>query len=307
MSVILIDNLKKEYSSKSFSKNKILALDGVSFDVGEGEIFGLLGPNGAGKTTLIKILLGITFPTSGGGKLFDKDLNDVKIKTRIGYLPENHSFPGYFSGEQVLYHFGKLSGMNTDEVKRKTDEYLDVVGMKEWRKIKIRKYSKGMMQRIGLAQAMINDPDLIFLDEPTDGVDPIGRKEIRDVLLNLKSQGKTIFLNSHLLSETELICDRVAILNKGKLIKEGRVEDITSTDSYAFATSELNDEVYNSLLNNYKAVIQSKNYFLAPANNLEDVNKIIDFLRSKNIMIQSVSKEKITLESKFINLIEHKL
>lgn len=306
MSVIKIEDLKKEYSSKSFSKKKILALDGVSFDVGEGEIFGLLGPNGAGKTTLIKILLGITFPTSGGGKLFEKDLRDVKIKTRIGYLPENHSFPGYFSGEQVLHHFGKLSGMNSDDVKRRSEDYLDLVGLKEWKKIKIRKYSKGMMQRIGLAQAMINNPDLIFLDEPTDGVDPIGRKEIRDVLLDLKSQGKTIFLNSHLLSETELICDRVAILNKGKLIKEGRVDDITSTDSFAFATSELDDEVYNSLLNNYKAVIQSKNYFLVPASNLEEVNKVIDFLRSKNVMIQSVQKEKITLESKFINLIEQK-
>lgn len=307
MSVISIDNLKKEYSSKSFSGKKILALDGVSFEVGEGEIFGLLGPNGAGKTTLIKVLLGITFPTSGGGKLFDKDLNDVNVKTRIGYLPENHQFPNYFTGEQVLHHFGKLSGMNSDNVKQKAAEYLEVVGMKEWAKIKIRKYSKGMMQRIGLAQAMINNPDLIFLDEPTDGVDPIGRKEIRDVLVSLKAQGKTIFLNSHLLSETELICDRVAILNKGKLIKEGRVEDITSTDSYAFITSDLTDEVYNSLMNNYKAVIQSKNNFLVPANNLEDVNKIIDFLRTKNILIQSVSKEKITLESKFINLIEHKL
>lgn len=307
MSVISIENLRKEYLPKSFSKNKILALDGVSFEVGEGEIFGLLGPNGAGKTTLIKVLLGITFPTSGKGKLFEQEINNVKIKSRVGYLPENHSFPNYFTGEQVLYHFGKLSGMSSDEVKIKADEYLEIVGMKEWRKVKIRKYSKGMMQRIGLAQAMINNPDLIFLDEPTDGVDPIGRKEIRDVLIKLKSQGKTIFLNSHLLSETEIICDRVAILNKGKLVKEGRVDDITSTDSYAFATSELDDEVYNVLLNNYKAIIQSKNYFLIPAKNLEEVNKIIDFIRSKNILIQSVSKEKITLESKFINLIEHKL
>jgi ABC-2 type transport system ATP-binding protein len=307
MSVITIENLKKEYSSKSFSNKKILALDGVSFEVGEGEIFGLLGPNGAGKTTLIKILLGITFPTSGNGKLFDRNLNDVKTKARLGYLPENHSFPSYFSGEQVLYHFGKLGGMSSEDVKRKADEYLNIVGMNDWRKIKIKKYSKGMMQRIGLAQAMINNPDLIFLDEPTDGVDPIGRKEIRDVLLALKSQGKTIFLNSHLLSEIEMICDRVAILNKGLLIKEGRVEDITSTDSFAFVTSELNNEVYNLLLNNYKAVIQSKTNFLVPANNLDEVNKIIDFLRSQNILIQSVSKEKITLESKFINLIEQKL
>ena len=307
MSVITINNLRKEFSSKNFSKNKIVALDGVSFDVGEGEIFGLLGPNGAGKTTLVKILLGITYPTSGSGKLFGKDLNDVAIKARMGYLPENHSFPNYFTGEQVLNYYGRLSGMNPDELKRKTDEYLNLVGMSEWRKIKIRKYSKGMMQRIGLAQAMINNPDLIFLDEPTDGVDPIGRKEIRDVLLTLKSQGKTIFLNSHLLSEIEMICDRVAILNKGVLIKEGRVEDITSTDSFSFITSDLSDEVYNSLLTNYKAVIQSRTSFLVPANNLDEVNLVIDYLRSNKILIQSVSKEKITLESKFINLIEHKL
>ncbi|MBI5403192.1 MAG: ABC transporter ATP-binding protein [Ignavibacteriae bacterium] len=307
MSVITINNLRKEYSSKSFSKNRIIALDNVSFEVGEGEIFGLLGPNGAGKTTLVKILLGITFPTSGSGRLFDKDLNDVYIKSRLGYLPENHSFPNYFTGEQVLNYFGRLSGVNPVDLKRKTDEYLNIVGMNEWRKIKIRKYSKGMMQRIGLAQAMISNPDLIFLDEPTDGVDPIGRKEIRDVLLSLKAQGKTIFLNSHLLSEIEMICDRVAILNKGILVKEGRVEDITSTDSYSFVTSELSDEVYNALLLNYKAVIQSKSNFLVSANNLDDVNIIIDFLRKNRILIQSVAKEKITLESKFINLIEHKL
>jgi len=307
MSVITINNLRKEFSSKNFSKNKIIALDGVSFEIGEGEIFGLLGPNGAGKTTLVKILLGITFPTSGNGKIFNKDLSDVFIKSRMGYLPENHSFPNYFTGEQVLNYYGRLSGMNPDELKRKTDEYLSIVGMSEWRKIKMRKYSKGMMQRIGLAQAMINNPDLIFLDEPTDGVDPIGRKEIRDVLLNLKSQGKTIFLNSHLLSEIEMICDRVAILNKGVLVKEGRVEDITSTDSFTFITSELSDEVYNTLLMNYKAVIQSKTSFLIPANNLNEVNAIIDYLRNNKILIQSVAKEKITLESKFINLIEHKL
>ena len=306
-SIITINNLRKEFSTKSFSKNKILALNDVSFEVGEGEIFGLLGPNGAGKTTMVKILLGITFATSGTAQLFGKNLNDVKLKSRIGYLPENHSFPTYFTGEQVLHYFGKLSGMNDDDVKKKTSEYLEIVKMTEWRNTKIKKYSKGMMQRIGLAQAMINNPDLIFLDEPTDGVDPIGRKEIRDVLLNLKNNGKTIFLNSHLLSEIEMICDRVAILNKGLLVKEGRVEDITSTDSYTFITSELTDEVFNLLLSEYKAVLQSKTTFLIPANSLETVNTVIDFLRSKNVLIQSVSKEKITLENKFINLIEHQL
>ena len=237
MAIITTKNITKEYSAKSFSKEKILALSKFTFNVEKGEIFGLLGPNGAGKTTLIKVLLGITFPKEGEAKIVEKDINDESIKSRIGYLPENHKFPSYLNGEQVLHYFGRLSGMNNNDVEKKTDEYLELVDMTKWKKTKIRKYSKGMMQRLGMAQALINDPDLIFLDEPTDGVDPIGRKEIRDILINLKSLGKTVFLNSHLLSEIELICDRVAILNKGVRIKEGSIEEITtSTDIYKLLT-----------------------------------------------------------------------
>jgi ABC-2 type transport system ATP-binding protein len=305
MSSISIKNLRKEYPSKSFSKNKILALDKVSFDVGEGEIFGLLGPNGAGKTTLIKILLGITYATEGDATIFDKDIKDVKSKKNVGYLPENHKFPNYMNGEQVLHYFGMLSGMSRKDVKSKTNEYLSLVDMEKWRKTKIKKYSKGMMQRLGLAQSMLNSPKLIFLDEPTDGVDPIGRKQIRDILLDLKSQGKTIFLNSHLLSEIELICDRVAILNIGQLIKEGSVQDITtSADSFNFVTGDLTDEIINILLNNYKATLSGKNNFTCKVSNLQDLNNIIDLLRKQNILIESVAKEKNSLESMFINLIE---
>ena len=305
MSSISIKNIRKEFPSKSFSKNKIVALNNVSFNVGEGEIFGLLGPNGAGKTTLIKILLGITYPTEGDAKLFDKDIKDVRSRKFVGYLPENHKFPGYMKGEQVLHYFGMLSGMKNKDVKKKTDEFLKLVDMDKWRKTKIKKYSKGMMQRLGLAQSMLNDPKLIFLDEPTDGVDPIGRKQIRDVLLNLKSLGKTIFLNSHLLSEIELICDRVAILNQGQLIKEGSVYDITtSSNSYNFVTSEVSDDVVNALLNNFKATLNSKTNFTCIVNNVKDLNDIIDFLRTKGVLIENVSKEKNSLESMFINLIE---
>ena len=208
-------------------------------------------------------------------------------------------------GEQVLHYFGMLSGMKNKDVKKKTDEFLKLVEMDKWRKTKIKKYSKGMMQRLGLAQSMLNDPKLIFLDEPTDGVDPIGRKQIRDVLLNLKSLGKTIFLNSHLLSEIELICDRVAILNQGQLIKEGSVYDITtSSNSYNFVTSEVSDDVANSLLNNFKATLNSKTSFTCPVTGIKDLNDIIDFLRTKNVLIENVSKEKNSLESMFINLIE---
>ncbi len=161
------------------------------------------------------------------------------------------------------------------------------------------------MQRLGLAQSLLNNPELVFLDEPTDGVDPIGRKEIRDILNNLKSQGKTIFLNSHLLSEVELICDRVAILNKGSLVKSGKVGEITSaSNNYKFITSEIGEKIINDLLINFKAVIHSRNEFVYNTINIEDLNNLIDFLRENKILIHSVNREKDTLENMFINLIE---
>jgi len=307
MSVIEINSLTKHFSGKKFSGEKIKALEKVSFNVGNGEIFGLLGPNGAGKTTLVKILLGITFSTEGSAMIFDKPVTNVNVKRRVGYLPENHKFPNYLTGEQVIDYFGKLSGLKKSDLDKSTYKYLKMVGMDEWGTTKIKKYSKGMLQRLGLAQAMISNPDLIFLDEPTDGVDPIGRKEIRDVLLDLKNQGKTIFLNSHLLSEIELICDKVAILNKGELITVGSVADITSTgNKYIFTTGDLNEEVMNKLLTEYKGTLHSKNEFECNLNTLEEVNKIIDYLRSANVLIHGFSKEKNSLESMFINLIEQK-
>lgn len=305
MKIITTKNLSKEYPSKSFSKEKILALNNFSFEVESGEIFGILGPNGAGKTTLIKILLGITHRTDGDIKIFDKEISDESYKMKIGYLPENHKFPNYLTGEQVLFFFGKLSGLTGNEVRKRSDEYLSLMDMQKWRKTKIKKYSKGMMQRLGLAQSLLNNPELVFLDEPTDGVDPIGRKEIRDILINLKSQGKTIFLNSHLLSEVELICDRVAILNKGSLVKSGRVGEITSaSNNFKFTTSEINEKTINDLLVSYKAVIHGKNEFIYNTVNIEDLNKLIDFLREKKILIHSLNREKDTLENMFINLIE---
>jgi len=304
MNIITTKNLSKEYSSNSFSKEKILALNNFSFELETGEIYGLLGPNGAGKTTLIKILLGITHRTSGEIKIFDKEISDESYKKKIGYLPENHKFPNYLTGGQVLNFFGKLSGMNSRDVKKKSDEHLKLVDMEKWRNTKIKKYSKGMLQRLGLAQSMLNSPEILFLDEPTDGVDPIGRKEIRDILNNLKKEGKTIFLNSHLLSEVELICDRVAILNKGTLVKSGRVEDITAlSNNYKFNTSDIAEKFLNTLLNNYKATINGRNEFSYNAGKVEDLNELIDFLRKNKVLIHSIVREKDTLENMFINLI----
>lgn len=305
MNIISTKNLSKEFPTKSFSKEKILALNNFSFEVQSGEIFGLLGPNGAGKTTLIKILLGITFPTSGEIKIFEKDISNESYKTKIGYLPESHKFPNYLTGEQVLHYYGMLSGLTKTDVKKKSSEYLKLVDMEKWKKTKIKKYSKGMLQRLGLAQSMLNNPELIFLDEPTDGVDPIGRKEIRDILNNLKNEGKTIFLNSHLLSEVELICDRVAILNKGVLVKSGRVDDITAiSDNYIFSISEADEKLISGLLANFKTTVSNKNEFYFNTGNPEELNKLIDYLRQNNVLIHGITREKNSLENMFINIIE---
>ena len=305
MHVIETQNLSKEYTQK-FSKQKVNALNEFTFNVEQGEIFGLLGPNGAGKTTLIKMLLAITFPTSGSAKLFGTDVANYKAKTKVGYLPENHKFPSYLTGEQVLSYYGQLSGMKEGaEMSKRIDEMLGMMNLTQWRKTKIKKYSKGMMQKLGLAQSMLSDPDLIFLDEPTDGVDPIGRKEIRDILAQIKARGKTIFLNSHLLSEVEMICDRVAILNKGDLIKEGNVEDLTKAENiFAIHTVEaISMDVKQKVLAiDGNAGIGEKE--INTEAGISKLNSIIDVLRSSGINLETVNQKTNTLEELFINVIK---
>ncbi|MCX6151915.1 MAG: ABC transporter ATP-binding protein [Ignavibacteriales bacterium] len=304
MITVQTDNLTKIYYS-SFKRKNVQALSSLNLTVDSGMIFGFLGPNGAGKTTLVKILLGITHPTSGSAKILGEDIKNYKVKKRIGYLPENHRYPFYLTGEGVLKFFGKLSGVDDKNLNKKVDQLLDLVNLGKWKKTKIKNYSKGMMQRLGLAQAVINDPELIFLDEPTDGVDPIGRKEIRDLLLDLKSQGKTIFLNSHLLSEVELITDRVAILNKGILLREGTVKELTEKkEEYQFSIDGENRE---SDLQKYSSEFSFSNFkdgsFVVKVGNINELNVFIDYLRRDGKSIKAVIPQKETLEEMFIALI----
>ncbi len=305
MPIIETQKLSKEYAAR-FSKQKVNALNDFTFNVNEGEIFGLLGPNGAGKTTLIKILLSITFPTSGNAKIFNTDVKNHKWKKRVGYLPENHKFPNYLTGEQVLGYYGRLSGVkNAAELKKKGDEYLEMMGLEKWKKTKIKKYSKGMMQKLGLAQSMLSNPDLIFLDEPTDGVDPIGRKEIRDILTNMRSNGKTIFLNSHLLSEVEMICDRVAILNKGDLIKEGSVEDLTKAENiFMIHTASPVDIKLKQKILAMDPGAGIGEHEIQTESGIKTLNDIVDILRSDKITIKTITQKSSTLEELFINVIK---
>lgn len=303
MGIIETKDLTKVYSSGA---KRVIALSDFNISLDHGKIFGLLGPNGAGKTTLIKILLGIIFPTSGQAFVLGHNLEDYEMKKKIGYLPENHHYPNYLTGGEVLKFFGRLSGLDGINLDKKIDELLDLMKLSKWKKIKVKNYSKGMMQRLGLAQALINDPELIFLDEPTDGVDPIGRKEIRDILLDLKSQSKTIFLNSHLLSEVELITDRVAILNKGNLIREGTVQELTEKkEEYRLTIDNISSDF--QLPPEYSGVnikLLSGNNYIIRASDLNQLNKFIDYLRENNILIEGIVKEKSSLEDMFISLIK---
>src|SRR3954469_20602218 len=225
-------------------RGRVHALRGIDMRVGRGEVFGLLGPNGAGKSTLVKIMMTVVRPTRAAGTILGRPVGYKPTLARVGYLPENHRFPRYLTARQTLQFFASLSGVDRATRKRRSAELLDVVGMSAWADRSVGTYSKGMMQRVGLAQAMVNDPDLILLDEPTDGVDPQGRKDIRDVLAELRRQGKTVFINSHLLSELEMICDRVAILVGGQVARYGTIDEMSvAKQRYEIEIASTNGQV----------------------------------------------------------------
>jgi ABC-2 type transport system ATP-binding protein len=299
-----VEGLSKIFTQKvkSFA---VTAIDDLTLKVERGKIFGLLGPNGAGKTTFVKVLLGITIPTVGTARILSEDIRNYKIRRKIGYLPENHKFPPYLTAEQVLKYFSKMSGFESPDISKRIDELLDLVGISKWRKVKTGKFSKGMMQRLGLAQAIIHEPELIFLDEPTDGVDPIGRKEIRDILVSLKEQGKTLFLNSHLLSEVELVSDKVGILHKGRLIREGNIEELTAVKkTYRIETGrEISGELKNELPG-IEIEDEEDNKYLIKFPGEENMDMVIDKLRSNNISIKSIVPLKSSLEESFLSLIK---
>lgn len=279
--------------SKTYTPN-IHALKNVSFSVPMGHIFGLLGPNGAGKTTLIKSLLGIISATSGTAKILGKSINNIEVKKQIGYLPENHKYPLFLTGYEVLYYYGGLSGIPSESLKNEMPDLLDLVAMRRWQHTKIKKYSKGMMQRIGLAQALIGDPDVIFLDEPTDGIDPVGRREIHDVLKELKSRGKTVFINSHMLAEIESVCDSVAILKRGELVRFGSVEEITTNKSSYIFKLDYPQKDLEKLLDekNFMYFAEAANTYSFQIAGGEKLNELIDFLRANHVLIEGLYQKK---------------
>ena len=306
MEVIQTSDLTKHYRLGVFKKFNISALEKVSLSVNEGEIFGLLGPNGAGKTTFVKLILSIVSPTHGTATVLGHRLGTRALREQCGYLPESHRYPGFLTALDTLIFFGRLNGIRDSLLKQTAPALLATVGLKDLAKVKTKKFSKGMLQRLGLAQALINDPKILFLDEPTDGVDPIGRKEIRELLLELRAQGKTIFLNSHLLSEVEMISDRVAILNKGQIVKMGSVFELTTQKlSYVLQlSSHLAEGPYAVVKSKFPGLVMDGATLTVTVSEKNELNIIVDLLRSEGIGIESMTQQKASLEDYFIQLVK---
>lgn len=279
---------------------KIEALRGVNVQVGRGEIFGLLGPNGAGKSTLVKIMMTVVHADQAIGTLLGRPLGNRRKLAAIGYLPEGHRFPPYLTGRQLLNSYAALAKVARSVRKTRSDELLERVGMSQWSDVRISKYSKGMMQRLGLAQALMNDPDMIVLDEPTDGVDPMGRRDIRELLLELKRQGKTIFINSHLLGELEMVCDRVSILVSGFVARQGTLAELTDQSrEYRIKCSGDLEALRERIIEHGGKLLDGE--IAIKGHDQEKINVMIDLLRSSNVLIESVVPRRFSLEDVFVD------
>jgi len=223
---IATDRLTKDFPVGFWRKRPYRALDGLTLDVSPGEVFGFLGPNGAGKTTTLKLLMQLIFPTSGRAFILGRPVGDLSVRRRIGYLPENPYFYDYLTAEELLTYFASLFDLRGADRRARVSSLLDEVGIGGERRLQLRKFSKGMVQRVGIAQALINDPEVVFLDEPMSGLDPLGRRDIRELILRLRERGKTVFFSSHILSDAEALCSRVAILAGGRLAATGKLTEL---------------------------------------------------------------------------------
>ena len=309
--VIEVKEVGKKYPNGWFGK-PVTALNNVSFDVFSGQVFGLLGPNGAGKTTLVKILLGIARSSAGTARLLGHAAGDRRGRRRVGYLPEHLRLARHQTARTALELYGNLSGLSNSEVRAKREGLLELVGLDGRDKESVRRFSKGMQQRLGIAQALLHDPDVLFLDEPTDGLDPVGRSKVRLLLQKLRDEGKTVFLNSHLLQEVELICDRVAILDHGELKFVGTIDDLTPSESTDLQLQVAGDEqaLRAAAENMHESHLTSMDdgIFLLRVQVPDQpaADAVIDRLRERGASIIQMTRRKKTLEDAFLELIAEK-
>ncbi|MGB7210729.1 MAG: ABC transporter ATP-binding protein [Pyrinomonadaceae bacterium] len=300
--IIEIKNLSKEYETGFWKKKKVRALDDLSLTVKAGQIFGFLGGNGAGKTTTIKILMSLLFPTSGSAKILGCDISDVKMHRSIGYCPENPYFYDYLTARELMNYFGELFRLDVAERKRRTEDLLNKVGLaeKDWDK-QLRKFSKGMLQRVGLAQALVNSPEIVFLDEPMSGLDPMGRREIREMIAGLREIGTTIFMSTHILSDVEALCDEVAILRGGKLAATGKLHDLLASDGEAISFEVNATGLSAEALGNVVGRVTEKASGLSiEVSSEKEIDAAIQSIRAAGGKLLSVQPIKQSLEELFV-------
>jgi ABC-2 type transport system ATP-binding protein len=303
--VIEVSSLRKLYRS-GLRRPPITALDGIDFSVNAGELFGLLGPNGAGKTTTVKILLGLTYPTEGEARIGGLQVSDPESRRHVGYLPEGHKIPGYLTARQAMTIFGGMSGMSSADMKPRIPELLERLRIGQWIDVRVKKFSKGMTQRLGLACALIHRPNVLLLDEPTDGVDPVGRREIRDLLRDEAAHnGTAVLLNSHLLSEIELTCDRVAVLRQGKMAAEGTIDELTrKSPKYKMVASPVDELLLAQFRETGAGVERVNGHLVLSVSDIEHLNNLVDRLRSRGGILSELAPVRSTLEDVFVDLVK---
>jgi ABC-2 type transport system ATP-binding protein len=286
-----------------FWGRRVVAVEGLSLEVRKGEVFGFLGPNGAGKTTTLKMLMGLIYPTSGDAQLFGHPVGDPNAKARLGFLPESPYFYDYLTSREFLAFYGHLFGLWGATLNKRVDELLELVGMTHARDLQLRKFSKGMLQRVGIAQALINDPELVVLDEPMSGLDPIGRKEVRDLILRLKESGKTVMFSSHILHDAEMLCDRVAMIMKGKLVACGQVSDLIecgTTQEVEMVVDRLFLEGIEQLRPLASKVVVQGERVMAVLGSQRQVDEALEVVRANKAKLVSLVPHKASLEDLFI-------
>ena len=303
-SAIRIEGLTKDYSVGFWRRRSYRALDHLSLDIAHGEVFGFLGPNGAGKTTTLKLLMQLIFPTSGSAEILGRPVGDVPVRKRIGYLPENPYFYDYLTAEELLTYFAHLFGYSSADAKRRAADLLDRVGIgAERRRQQLRKFSKGMVQRVGIAQALLNDPEVIFLDEPMSGLDPLGRREVRSLILELRDQGRTVFFSSHILADAEALCSRVAVVAAGRLAAAGRLTDILAFQvrGWELVMSDLTPDVVSRLGSRARHVTEiSKGRYALELALAEPPERVLADLVATGGTLVSLNPIRETLEDFFV-------